>query len=58
MDESKISEIFALNNALITAPAGHGKTEMIADMVEYADGKQLVLTHINTTLFYSATYGI
>lgn len=47
MDESKISEIFALNNALITAPAGHGKTEMIADMVEYADGKQLVLTHTN-----------
>lgn len=35
------------NNAAIIAPAGHGKTEMVADMVEHFEGKQLVLTHTN-----------
>lgn len=47
MDKNKVSEILALDNVLITAPAGHGKTEMIADMIGCTDRKQLVLTHTN-----------
>ena len=34
-------------SAAIIAPAGHGKTEMIADIVKHAEGKQLLLTHTN-----------
>ena len=30
----------------VIAPAGHGKTEMIAEIVQYAKGKQLLLTHV------------
>ena len=36
-----------MSSAAIIAPAGHGKTEMIADIVEFAKGKQLLLTHTN-----------
>ena len=40
-------EIEHCENAVITAPAGHGKTEMVAELVELLSGKQLVLTHTN-----------
>ena len=36
-----------LPNASIVAPAGHGKTEMIAELVDHGNGKQLLLTHTN-----------
>ena len=36
-----------MSSAAIIAPAGHGKTEMIADIVECSTGKQLLLTHTN-----------
>ena len=36
-----------MSSAAIIAPAGHGKTEMIADIVERSTGKQLLLTHTN-----------
>ncbi len=32
-------------NAVIVAPAGCGKTELIADSVWHCDGRQLILTH-------------
>lgn len=47
MTEHKISMILSLPNAAIVAPAGHGKTEMIVDLVEHTSGKQLLLTHTN-----------
>ena len=34
-------------SAAVIAPAGHGKTEMIAEIVKFAEGKQLLLTHTN-----------
>ena len=43
-------ELLALENkntAALIAPAGHGKTELVVDMVETFTGKQLVLTHTN-----------
>lgn len=45
MTRQELDDIFRLHTAAIIAPAGHGKTEMIVDMVEYANGKQLLLTH-------------
>ena len=47
MTEQELHSIFSLQNAAIIAPAGHGKTEMIADIVKYATGTQLLLTHTN-----------
>jgi DNA helicase-2/ATP-dependent DNA helicase PcrA len=47
MTRQELDEIFALPTAAIIAPAGHGKTEMIVDMVDHSDGKQLLLTHTN-----------
>lgn len=47
MTEQELIKIFDLPNATITAPAGHGKTEMIVDLVGHAPGKQLLLTHTN-----------
>ena len=35
------------NTAALIAPAGHGKTELVVDMVETFTGKQLILTHTN-----------
>ena len=40
-------KISGLKNAAIIAPAGHGKTEMIADIVEHSSKRQLLLTHTN-----------
>ena len=47
MTEQEISKLKTMHNAAIIAPAGHGKTEMIAEMVKSFSGKQLVLTHTN-----------
>ena len=47
MTREELNKIFSLQRVAVIAPAGHGKTEMIVDMVEYADGKQLLLTHTN-----------
>lgn len=47
MTENELQNIFKLENAAIIAPAGHGKTEMIVDIVEHSKGKQLLLTHTN-----------
>ncbi len=45
MTRQELDDIFALQTVAIIAAAGHGKTEMIVDMVEYGEGKQLLLTH-------------
>ena len=45
MKKQELEAIFAQQTAAVIAPAGHGKTEMIVDMVEYAGGRQLLLTH-------------
>lgn len=47
MKPEEISLIQAKQNAAIVAPAGHGKTEMITDLVDKLPGKKLVLTHTN-----------
>ena len=47
MNPEELSAIKAKRNAAIIAPAGHGKTEMIVDLVEAADQKVLIVTHTN-----------
>lgn len=47
MTEQELAQIFELQNVAIIAPAGHGKTEMIAELVAHASGRQLLLTHTN-----------
>ena len=47
MKAEEIARIQSKHNAAITAPAGHGKTEMITDLVDKLPGKKLVLTHTN-----------
>lgn len=47
MTEEEAKEIGERRSVAIIAPAGHGKTEMIADLVALSEGKQLVLTHTN-----------
>lgn len=47
MTEEELKKIMETNNSAIIAPAGHGKTEMITDIVNYSKGKQLILTHTN-----------
>ena len=47
MTEQEITQVLSSENAYIIAPAGHGKTEMIAELVMKADQKILVLTHTN-----------
>lgn len=47
MTEAEINTVLSSHNAAIIAPAGHGKTEMIADMVAYSPHKALLLTHTN-----------
>lgn len=47
MTKEELDKIMVMSNAAIVAPAGHGKTEMIGDMVEYSSGRQLILTHTN-----------
>lgn len=46
MDNSNSPENFAAQQkAVVAAPAGCGKTELIADSIKYCNGRQLVLTH-------------
>lgn len=47
MTEADLDKIMQMSSAAIIAPAGHGKTEMIAEIVKHAEGKQLLLTHTN-----------
>lgn len=47
MTEADLDKIIQMPSSAIIAPAGHGKTEMIADIVKHAEGKQLLLTHTN-----------
>jgi hypothetical protein len=47
MTPTEISILLGKHNGAIVAPAGHGKTEMIVDIVSVAVGRQLLLTHTN-----------
>ena len=47
MTEAELDKIMQMSSVAIIAPAGHGKTEMIADIVERSTGKLLLLTHTN-----------
>ena len=47
MTREELDLLLSKNNGAIVAPAGHGKTEMIADIVLASKGKQLILTHTN-----------
>lgn len=47
MIEQEWNELISTNTAAIIAPAGHGKTEMLAEIVERSSGKLLLLTHTN-----------
>lgn len=47
MTDADLDQIMQMHNAAIIAPAGHGKTEMIAEIVKHAEGRQLLLTHTN-----------
>lgn len=47
MTDDELMKLSHTQNAVITAPAGHGKTEMVADLVGFLAGKQLILTHTN-----------
>lgn len=47
MTESEVSLILSKQNAAVVAPAGHGKTQMITELIAALNGKALVLTHTN-----------
>ena len=47
MKPEEIALIKSKHNAAIVAAAGHGKTEMIVDLVEAFDQKVLLVTHTN-----------
>ena len=47
MKPEDLDNILGKRNAYIVAPAGHGKTEMIVDLVIASSGKSLLLTHTN-----------
>lgn len=47
MTNNELLKISSLHNVAIIAPAGHGKTEMIVDIVEHSSRRQLLLTHTN-----------
>lgn len=47
MTETELKKIMQMESVAVIAPAGHGKTEMIADIVNASVGKQLLLTHTN-----------
>lgn len=47
MKPEDLDSILSKPNAYIVAPAGHGKTEMIVDLVIATEGKALLLTHTN-----------
>ena len=47
MTEQEWEKLTSTNTAAVIAPAGHGKTEMLAEIVERSSGKLLLLTHTN-----------
>ena len=47
MTKEELDLLISKHNGSIIAPAGHGKTEMITDIVIALEGKQLLLTHTN-----------
>lgn len=47
MTEQEWNELISNNTAAVIAPAGHGKTEMLSEIVERSSGKLLLLTHTN-----------
>ena len=47
MKPEEIALIQSKKSASIVAPAGHGKTEMIVDLVAASKGKTLLVTHTN-----------
>lgn len=47
MTNEELNLLLSNRNGAIIAPAGHGKTEMIVDIVMASTGKQLLLTHTN-----------
>ena len=47
MTKEELCLLLSKRNGAIVAPAGHGKTEMIVDIVLASEGKQLLLTHTN-----------
>lgn len=47
MKAKEIALVQSKHNAAIVAPAGHGKTEMITDLVDKLPGEKLILTHTN-----------
>ena len=47
MTKEELDLLLSKRNGAIIAPAGHGKTEMITDIVLASNGKQLLLTHTN-----------
>lgn len=47
MTHDEIEAICSRHNAAVIAPAGHGKTEMITELVSALPGIKLVLTHTN-----------
>ena len=47
MRQDEVALIHSKHNAAIIAPAGHGKTEMITELVDKLPGIKLVLTHTN-----------
>ena len=51
MKNEEIILVQSKHSAAIIAPAGHGKTEMITDLVDKLPGKKLVLTHTNAGVF-------
>lgn len=51
MTEQEIAQVLSAENAFIIAPAGHGKTEMITELVMRANKKILVITHTNAGVY-------
>lgn len=47
MTEQEWKELTSNHTAAVIAPAGHGKTEMLAEIVERSSGRLLLLTHTN-----------
>lgn len=47
MNSEEINRILSFQTCKIVAPAGHGKTEMISQLVLLSEGTQLILTHTN-----------
>lgn len=47
MTDVELRQVLESPSSAIIAPAGHGKTEMIADLVAHSEGRQLLLTHTN-----------